>query len=69
MCRDLTQTVCQIEDKDANKHTFLANAIHMKQPEIAMLLVCAGADFKTLQDWRTVDLAPVHQAAKKGYME
>ncbi len=61
--------VCQIDEKDAQKHTFLGNALQEKQPEIAMLLVCAGADFKTLQRWKVKRLAPVHQAAMKGYKE
>ena len=42
----------------------------MKQPEIATLLVCAGADFQTLQRWVAGQvLAPVHHAAMKGYKE
>ena len=61
--------MCQIDEQDAEEHTFLGNAIQEKQPEIALLLVCAGADFKTLQDWILEDLAPVHQAAKRGYKE
>ena len=59
-------TVCQIDAQDDDEHTFLANAIERKQPEIALLLVCAGADFTRLI---FDDLAPVHQAAKKGYLE
>ena len=61
--------MCQIDEQDDEEHTFLGNAIQEKQPEIALLLVCAGADFKTLQDWILMDLAPVHQAAKNGYKE
>ena len=71
-CRDSSQTVCQIDEKDAEECTFLGNALQEKQPEIAMLLVCAGADFKTLQkggkfEWSLV--APAHLAAMKGYKE
>ena len=68
-CRDLSQRVCQIDEQDDKEHTFLANAIHNKQPEIAMLLVCAQAreDFTALQNWEYEDLAPVHQASKEGY--
>ena len=66
--RNVSQTECEVNEKDAQKHTFLGNALQEKQPEIAMLLVCAGADFQTLQRYRKVkDVAPVHQAAMKGY--
>ena len=62
--------MCQIDEKDAKNRTFLGNAILVKQPEIAMLLVCAGADFQTLQRWMAGQiLAPVHHAAMKGYKE
>lgn len=61
--------VCQIEEKDNKWHTFLGNAIEMKQPEIALLLVCAGADFTKSQIWHFCNLAPVHQAARHGYKE
>ena len=69
ICSDPPLKVCQIDEKDDKQHTFLSNAIHNNQSEIALLLVCAGADFKTLQDWGTLDQAPIHQAAKKGYKE
>ena len=62
--------VCQIEEKDIEGHTFIGNAIERKQPEIALLLVCAGADFTESQIWDFYgDLAPVHQAARHGYKE
>ena len=67
--RDSSQAVCQIDEKDAKEHTFLGNALQEKQPEIAMLLVCAGADFKALQDFNWSLVAPVHQAAMNGYKE
>ena len=69
ICSNPPQKVCQIDEKDAKEHTFLSNAIQNNQSEIALLLVCAGADFKTLEDWGILDQAPVHQAAKKGYKE
>ena len=68
-CRDSFQTLCQIDEKDVDEHTFLGNALHEKQPEIAMLLVCAGADFKEMQEFDLCLVAPVHQAVMKGYKE